>query len=349
MIVTLIADNYFGYCKKEVKTQISSPPTSAGGLEEEHAGGALAFASYNLGYEFDARDYSRDERSFDDVALKDHELLDLRPDGYAVDRQVPELLYIPADAKASIQRLQIWWFHDGREYRDPARGRQDLHDALRLQGPSGEAPGGRELAAGRHGRRRRLLPQAVHGQRRRQERDQQELARLHDVRAHLRRRSRTRLRSRPADLRSRLLDPLEAGLRPDYAARPSRPVLSPERSLGSVIKLLTPSDDYTDDYNRLAGSFPNYIYPIVFIIKRFYHPEWLGHWRDHLRRRQHQRLSRARAEGFWPQAGRHVPARRAPRSHGWRTFKVRQDFAAAAKVPDRGRHLCLGRRAGATG
>ncbi len=55
MIVTLIADNYFGYCKKEVKTQISYAANLYGNVEEEHSGGALAFASYSLGFEFDAR------------------------------------------------------------------------------------------------------------------------------------------------------------------------------------------------------------------------------------------------------------------------------------------------------
>ena len=52
VIVTLIADNYYGYCKKEVKTQISYAANLMGGVEEEHAGGALAFASYSLGDEF---------------------------------------------------------------------------------------------------------------------------------------------------------------------------------------------------------------------------------------------------------------------------------------------------------
>ena len=41
VIVTLIADNYFGYCKKEVKTQISYAANLFGNVEEEHAGGAL--------------------------------------------------------------------------------------------------------------------------------------------------------------------------------------------------------------------------------------------------------------------------------------------------------------------
>ena len=40
-------------------------------------------------------------------------------------------------------------------------------------------------------------------------------------------------------------DRWKPGRGPDYSRRPSRPLLSPLRSLGSVIKLLTPSDDYT--------------------------------------------------------------------------------------------------------
>ena len=52
VIVTLIADNYFGYCKKEVKTQISYSANLFGLCEEEHAGGAIAFASADLGDDF---------------------------------------------------------------------------------------------------------------------------------------------------------------------------------------------------------------------------------------------------------------------------------------------------------
>jgi len=37
-MVTLIADNYFGYCKKEVKTQISYSANLFGLAEEEQAG-----------------------------------------------------------------------------------------------------------------------------------------------------------------------------------------------------------------------------------------------------------------------------------------------------------------------
>ena len=46
VIVTIIADNYYGYCKKEVKTQISYAANLFGMCEEEHAGGAIAFPTY---------------------------------------------------------------------------------------------------------------------------------------------------------------------------------------------------------------------------------------------------------------------------------------------------------------
>ena len=49
VMVTIIADNYYGYCKKEVKTQISFAANLYGLCEEEHAGGAIAFASLRAG------------------------------------------------------------------------------------------------------------------------------------------------------------------------------------------------------------------------------------------------------------------------------------------------------------
>jgi hypothetical protein len=52
VIVTILADNYFGYCKKEVKTQIGFSANLFGMAEEEHAGGALAFPRRNHGEEY---------------------------------------------------------------------------------------------------------------------------------------------------------------------------------------------------------------------------------------------------------------------------------------------------------
>jgi hypothetical protein len=52
VIVSIIADNYFGYSKKEIKAQISYSANLLGLAEEEHSGGALVFPAYNLGTRF---------------------------------------------------------------------------------------------------------------------------------------------------------------------------------------------------------------------------------------------------------------------------------------------------------
>ncbi|MEZ6033993.1 MAG: hypothetical protein R3C17_12930 [Planctomycetaceae bacterium] len=84
VIVTLIADNYYGYCKKEVKTQLSYAANLSGQVEEEHAGGAMAFASFNLGEEFSADSRRYNNRTFADVAASSS-LMHVQPEGYAVD------------------------------------------------------------------------------------------------------------------------------------------------------------------------------------------------------------------------------------------------------------------------
>ena len=66
VIVTLIADNYFGYSKKEIKSQISYSANLFGGCEEEHSGGALAFPRAILGEIYLPNDADSNERySFD--------------------------------------------------------------------------------------------------------------------------------------------------------------------------------------------------------------------------------------------------------------------------------------------
>ena len=80
VIVTVIADNYFGYCKKEVKTQISFSANLFGLCEEEHAGGALVFPRYDLGEELspDPR-LRKNEPTFEEVASLYAEQIEIRP------------------------------------------------------------------------------------------------------------------------------------------------------------------------------------------------------------------------------------------------------------------------------
>jgi hypothetical protein len=75
------------------------------------------------------------------------------------------------------------------------------------------------------------------------------------------------------------LDLVQAIFDKDYSARfkpgfehedrdPSRKPLHPERSLGSVIKLLTPTSNYTDEFNEWLASISPRILALVFLIKR---------------------------------------------------------------------------------
>ena len=89
------------------------------------------------------------------------------------------------------------------------------------------------------------------------------------------------------------LDPVQEIFDRDYTDRllpgfehedrdPRRKPLSPERSLGSVIKLLTPSPSYKPEYNAWLNAMPPRILALVFMIKRLYRPEWGDAWREHL-------------------------------------------------------------------
>ncbi|MEO8271299.1 MAG: hypothetical protein ABI557_16375, partial [Aureliella sp.] len=115
VIVTLIADNYFGYCKKEVKTQISYAANLMGNVEEEHAGGALAFPSWSLGDEFQVNSQRYNGRTFADVERDYGDFVEVRPEGYGVDRFCDKLVYIPEAAKATLYDQKIYWEHNGKQ------------------------------------------------------------------------------------------------------------------------------------------------------------------------------------------------------------------------------------------
>ena len=104
------------------------------------------------------------------------------------------------------------------------------------------------------------------------------------------------------------------------------------RSLGSVIKLLTPSEDYTPEYNAWLTSLPDHIFPLVHIIKRYVPPDSFANWRglfsvDSIDGRPGHEL---KAMGRRLVAS-HLRVGLLP-SHGWRTFKLRQDFVTAVKI-----------------
>ena len=107
---------------------------------------------------------------------------------------------------------------------------------------------------------------------------------------------------------------------------------SPRRSLGSVIKLLTPSPSYKDEYNEWLADIPPRILALVFIIKRFYREDWGDNWRDYISvdeidgaaghevKIYDRRIIASYLRMGFDEAGK------------WRIFKVRQDFIATEKI-----------------
>ncbi len=294
VMVTIIADNYFGYCKKEVKTQISFSANLFGLCEEEHAGGALVYPSYDLGEEFSGDLHApRLDYKFEEMIALFGEILDVKPEGYAVDKQFPDILYVPEDVHFDLLRQTVTWPHDG--------GTQKIK---LLPGKTYVRPSGykvhMEKPAG--GRSWRLVgtgaeptlchkPCTVSGG------GKSEISKpITDA-----------IIQGPvfiADFK-REFDFANKLIKHDYSDRfrlkieqkkPSRPILSAERSLGSVIKLLTPADEYTAEYNEWLASIPQYIKELVFVVKRYYKPEdgrWLARA---LQCGHHRRQARQRAE-----------------------------------------------------
>lgn len=335
VIVTLIADNYFGYCKKEVKTQISYAANLFGGVEEEHAGGAIAFASVNLGDEFNAEKRRYNDRTFADV-VRDYgdEWLKVFPKGYARDRRFSNLVYIPENSKATVHGQKITWTNDDGEQSIPLkpnkvymlpsgyRFRLEKHPSAptwRLIGtlfegvfchkPCTVSGGGKSEIS------KSVVDYVLYGP-----------IFVADV-------------NRDLDLVQDIFDRdysdrwrSDGGVRPDYAKEPSRKVLAANRSLGSVIKLLTPSTDYTDEYNDWLRSIPGYVYALVFIIKRFHRGGADASWRENFNvdivngSPGHElKYNGRKLVGDYLRVG-------FVGENSWRTYKLRQDFAAAAKI-----------------
>jgi hypothetical protein len=330
VIVTVIADNYFGYCKKEVKTQISFSSNLFGLAEEEHAGGALAFPSYVLGLDFHAgkSSYVRNRRYVDALKLLG-ERVEARPEGYAVDKQYPEILYVPGNSYFNSRDGLVRW----------PQGDQERTIRLRAGNvyvlPSGykitleKQPGGTawRLIGTRPDGTSCHKPCTVSGG------GKSEISKSISV----------VLQAGPVYTRDfkQDMDQVEQILKQDFSTiykrpvaedRAKRPILSMERSLGSVIKLLTPSPEYTDAHNEWAKNLPQTIRQLLLVVKRYYRPEMGDRWRDY--------FSVDRINGYpgheikfegQKLTGHYLRVGYEP-DGAWRTFKLRPDYEPADKV-----------------
>lgn len=331
VIVTIIADNYFGYCKKEVKTQISYSANLFGSAEEEHAGGALVFPSYNEGQEY--TDLSAGEGySLKDVLARDADRFVLQPAGHALDRTQPDIVLVPEKSTFSLRNQTVSWVSEdgtpasiklqaGKTYIGPNGYRMQMesssadHRQWNLVGTSAEVTACHKPATVSGGGKSEIskaISDAI-------------------LVGHV----------YVADL-EKDMDAVTAILGRDFSGRFSdqdkngadhRLILSNERSLGSVIKLLTPSRrDYNEAYNAWLNEIPQHIKELVFVIKRFHRPEWGDNWRGHYS----VDLINGRPGNALKLDGRTLIVNTLrvgfEKDGAWRVFGLRHDFHPAVKV-----------------
>jgi hypothetical protein len=329
VMVTVIADNYFGYCKKEVKTQISFAANLFGLCEEEHAGGALVFPSYDLGEDYSGELHVKDKgHSYLEAESLQSERMESRPEGYAVDQEFPDIVYVPEDARFDLHQQRISWL----------KGETEQSIKL-LAGKTYVRPSGYKIRMEKPAENRswRLVGTVAEG-----------------LLCH---KPCTVSGGGKSEISKPITDAILTGpvfvadfqkdfdlvaelLARDYSTRfldsqrvDKRAILSPERSLGSVIKLLTPSEeDNKPEFNAWLATVPQHIKELVFVVKRYYKPEWGENWREHfgvditngkpaneLKCHSRKLATNYLRVGFAP-------------DDSWRTFGLRKDFFPAAKI-----------------
>lgn len=328
--VTLIADNYFGYSKKEIKTQISFAANLFGNAEEEHAGGTIAYPQRNLGIHYNAiEDNSLEGYCFDEVVEKYGELMDLQEEHYGIDKQNKQILYLPENIKIDLYKNEITW-----DYKDRVHRLKLLPDYFYVL-PNGEkiyiekhpeAPVWKLISTEARGTFCHK-PCTVSGG------GKSEISKsisnsiiygtyyVNDL--------------------EKDLDHVEHILNYDYRhrwkddpdrVRPARPILSIDRTLGSVIKLLTPSPVYTDEFNAYIEAIPNHVKALVFMVKRFYRNSWGDDWRKHFsvdiingKPGNELKFENRRIRPSYLRIG-------FSDDKAWRIFKLRMDFMPSEKI-----------------
>lgn len=328
IIVTVIADNYFGYSKKEVKTMISYSSNLYGNTEEEHAGGALVFPAYNQGDYYLAKP-TKIKYTFQNTIDSLADKIEVFPSGYGIDRTYKNIYYLPENVEFNVRTQSITW------------ERNDKQEKLKLL-PNNIyiLPNGSKFRMEKYMGAANYRLIEVYGD---------------GTFCH---KPCTVSGGGKSEISKSILDAIISSpffvsdfdndfnkideiFNYDYSRRfkgiegaipMSRTFLDSKRSMGSVIKLLNVSSKYTDEYNSWLKSIPQYIKGLAFIVKRFYKEEWKDDWKKHfsvdilngingneLKFEDKKIFARYLRVGF-------------QENGKWRTFKLRQDYAQADKL-----------------
>jgi len=327
VMVTLIADNYYGYSKKEVKTQISYAANLMGLAEEEHAGGALAFPRYNLGVRFlpDA-EMRKTGRTMADVLKLLGDGVERKPEGYAVDKTFPEIVYIPEDAVIDLEEQKVSWHREGREhsikvlpgraYVHPSgyRVHMEKHPATtawRLVGTAAEGTLCHKpctVSGGGKSEISKAITDAIH----------YNPIIIGDFATDM------------ALVREIVGYDYSCVWRAGTEAEAS--LLSERLSLNDVIKLLSPSSKYRAEHNAWLEKIPSRIKALVYLVKRFYVPESGEDWNDLFS----VDVVNGTAGNIFkyrdrPLMGAYLRVGTRDNGASW-TYKLRQDFMPAFKI-----------------
>lgn len=330
VVVTMIADNYFGYCKKEVKTQISYATSLYGLAEEEHAGGALVFPSFDLGEHFSLSDFRRNvDHTFNEVVSRYGDRMDLKAEGYGVDKDYSSILYIPEDAYIDLRDQSVSWTKDGEpqsiplqpqftyilpsgykvEMRKPSAGQR-----WRLVGTNAEGTFCHKpctVSGGGKSEISKSLSDAMQDGPVIMPRFEQDMFLVEQL---LRR-----------DYGDRFQKPNEPG-------KKSRTILDPERSLGSVMRLFSQSDAFTDEYNEFISTIPRSVRDFILTLKRYWKESWGDDWRSRFRVDSINGESGVLLKYRFNQVMTQYLRVGYSRDESWRMFSLRKDFVPSTKL-----------------
>lgn len=334
VVVTLIADNYFGYSKKEIKTQLSYAANLSGNVEEEHAGGTLAFSRRNVGSYFASESLVQrfpEAYTFEDIKKTYANLMHLHEDNYGTDKKHSEVVYIPETAEVDLYKSRISWDYKGKKreikllknhhYVLPCgfKVHMEKHpftpdwrlvvthaEGSFLHKPSTVSGGGKSEIS------KSLLNAIIYGQ-----------FYIDDIEKDFA----TAQEVMEYDFSNRWNDPSDHD-------KDKRSLLDPSRTLGSVIKLLTPYRGYSVSYNRYLKSIPDHVKALVLLIKRIsltdgnYEKDWREYFtvdkvngrKGHALMFDNRKISMSYLRVGFGENG------------SWNVFSLRPDFIAAAKV-----------------
>lgn len=283
VVITLIADNYYGYSKKEIKTQISYSANLFGLVEEEHAGGAIAFARRVMGDTVDGKDYAafyNFKHTFEGVKELLGDTIEVKPENYAIDKKYPNIVYIPEFAYVNTNTNSITWMHNSKEqkltlspyktYIHPTGSKLKLekHKSIDLwriietfaegvfcHKPCTVSGGGKSEIS-------KSMQNAITYSNFNIQNIEEDFKKADEIIEYV------------YSNRWKVKDP----------NRPiSRSFLSEKRTLSSAVKLLIPSKENSDEFNEMLNNIPVHIRSLVLFVKRL-HRQAHGslNWKDYM-------------------------------------------------------------------